>query len=142
LRTQSSRPALLRGIEPARRLKSGFQRSISAYAEDRVPKLDVADYRQPTAAGYFSRVSKEQTLAAIGEACGADAKAGFATLKKAALADAAEKLLKGSRWLPELLQVGPQGAPGLGITPGPGLLRGKRKPRRDHPGAVDRRYGR
>ena len=28
-------------------------------------KLDMADYWQPTAAGYFSRVSKEQTLAAI-----------------------------------------------------------------------------
>jgi ParB family chromosome partitioning protein len=65
-------------------------------------KLDMADYWQPTAAGYFSRVSKEQTLAAIGEACGADAKAGFVNLKKAALADAAEKKLKGSRWLPEL----------------------------------------
>ena len=34
-------------------------------------KLDMADYWQPTAAGYFSRVSKEQTLAAIEDACGA-----------------------------------------------------------------------
>jgi hypothetical protein len=42
----------------------------------------MADYWQPTAAGYFSRVSKEQTLAAIGEARGADAKAGFVNLKK------------------------------------------------------------
>jgi ParB family transcriptional regulator, chromosome partitioning protein len=67
-------------------------------------KLDMADYWQPTAAGYFSRVSKEQTLAAIGQACGAGAKAGFVTLKKAALAEAAEKKLKGSRWLPELLR--------------------------------------
>ena len=67
-------------------------------------KLDMADYWQPTAAGYFSRVSKEQTLAAIEQACGAGAKAGFVTLKKAALADAAEKKLKGSRWLPEILR--------------------------------------
>jgi ParB family transcriptional regulator, chromosome partitioning protein len=46
-------------------------------------KLDMADYWQPTAAGHFSRVSKEQTLDAIGEACGAGAKAGFVNLKKA-----------------------------------------------------------
>jgi hypothetical protein len=38
-------------------------------------KLDMTDYWQPIAAGYFSRVSKEQTLAAIGDACGASAKA-------------------------------------------------------------------
>jgi ParB family transcriptional regulator, chromosome partitioning protein len=68
-------------------------------------KLDMADYWQPTAAGYFSRVSKEQTLAAIEEACGASAKSGYVTLKKAALADAAEAKLKGSRWLPGLLRV-------------------------------------
>ena len=64
----------------------------------------MADYWQPTAAGYFSRVSKEQTLAAIGQACGAGAKSGFATLKKATLAEAAEKRLHGLRWLPELLR--------------------------------------
>jgi ParB family chromosome partitioning protein len=67
-------------------------------------KLDMADYWQPAAASYFSRVSKEQTLAAIEEAFGASAKAGYVTLKKAALADAAEAKLKGLRWLPELLR--------------------------------------
>ena len=67
-------------------------------------KLDMADYWQPTAAGYFSRVSKEQTLAAIEEACGASAKSGYATLKKTAQADAAEAKMKGLRWLPELLR--------------------------------------
>jgi ParB family chromosome partitioning protein len=67
-------------------------------------KLDMADYWQPTAAGYFSRVSKEQTLAAIEDACGASAKGGYVTLKKTALADAAEAKLQGSRWLPELLR--------------------------------------
>ena len=67
-------------------------------------KLDMADYWQPTAAGYFAHVSKEQTLAAIGEACGASAKGGYVTLKKAPLADAAEAKMKGLRWLPELLR--------------------------------------
>jgi hypothetical protein len=37
--------------------------------------------------------------------CSADANVGFVNLKKAALADAAEKKLKGSRWLRELLRV-------------------------------------
>jgi ParB family transcriptional regulator, chromosome partitioning protein len=67
-------------------------------------KLDMADYWQPTAAGYFSRVSKEQTLAAIEDACGASAKSGYVTLKKAALAEAAEAKMKDLRWLPELLR--------------------------------------
>jgi ParB family transcriptional regulator, chromosome partitioning protein len=64
-------------------------------------KLDMADYWQPTAAGYFSRVSKEQTLAAIEQACGAGAKAGFVTLKKAALADATEKNSKARAGCPK-----------------------------------------
>ncbi len=37
-------------------------------------KLDMADYWQPTAGGYFARVSKEQTLDAIQQACGASEK--------------------------------------------------------------------
>ena len=45
-----------------------------------------------------------QTLAAIEEACGASAKSGYVTLKKAALAEAAEAKMKGLRWLPELLR--------------------------------------
>ena len=48
--------------------------------------------------------SREQTLASIEEACGASAKSGYVTLKKAALADAAEATMKGLRWLPELLR--------------------------------------
>ena len=42
-------------------------------------------------------MSKEQTLAAIEQACGAGAKAGFVTLKKAALAD--------DNWRQQLLSV-------------------------------------
>lgn len=66
-------------------------------------KLDMAEYWQPTAAGYFRRVSEEQTLAAISEACGAGAKGGFASLKKSALAEAAARKLNSLRWRPELL---------------------------------------
>jgi ParB family chromosome partitioning protein len=67
-------------------------------------KLDMADYWQPTAAGYFGRVSKEQTLAAIEEVSGVSKKASCSGLKKDALAKAAEKELKGKGWLPAILR--------------------------------------
>jgi hypothetical protein len=54
-------------------------------------KLDMAEYWQPTAAGYFGRVSKQQTLDAVAEAAGPGAKGSLSALKKADLAKAAEK---------------------------------------------------
>jgi ParB family chromosome partitioning protein len=62
-------------------------------------KLDMAEYWQPTAEGYFGRVSKDQTLGAIEEVGGLSKKSGCSSLKKDALAKAAEKELKGKRWL-------------------------------------------
>jgi ParB family chromosome partitioning protein len=67
-------------------------------------KLDMIAYWQPTAAGYFGRVSKDQTLAAIEEVGGLSKKASHSSLKKDALAKAAEKELKGKGWLPAILR--------------------------------------
>jgi ParB family chromosome partitioning protein len=67
-------------------------------------KLNMADYWQPTAAGYFGRVPKEQTLAAIEEVGGLSKQSSHSGLKKDALAKAAEKELKGKRWLPAILR--------------------------------------
>jgi ParB family transcriptional regulator, chromosome partitioning protein len=67
-------------------------------------KLDMADYWQPTAAGYFARVPKEHILDAIEDACGLSKKSSCSGLKKDALAKAAEKELKGKRWLPAILR--------------------------------------
>jgi ParB family chromosome partitioning protein len=67
-------------------------------------KLDMAEYWQPTAAGYFARVSKQQTLDAVAEAAGPGAKGSLSALKKDALAKAAEKKLKGAGWLPAILR--------------------------------------
>lgn len=67
-------------------------------------KLDMAEYWQPTAAGYFGRVSKQQTLDAVAEAAGPGAKGSLSALKKNDLAKAAEKKLAGNGWLPAVLR--------------------------------------
>jgi ParB family chromosome partitioning protein len=67
-------------------------------------KLDMAEYWQPIAAGYFGRVSKQQTLDAVAEAAGPGAKGALSALKKDALAKAAEKNLAGTGWLPPILR--------------------------------------
>jgi ParB family transcriptional regulator, chromosome partitioning protein len=69
-------------------------------------KLDMASYWQATAEGFFSRVSKDQTLAAVTEAAGEATAKGMAGMKKAELATAAEKATKGKGWLPAILQNG------------------------------------
>jgi len=67
-------------------------------------KLDMAAYWQPTAAGYFSRVSKQQALDAVAEGTTRQAADNLVRLKKGELAKEAEKLLTGSGWLPALLR--------------------------------------
>lgn len=59
----------------------------------------------PTVSSYLGRISKGQVLAAVTEACGPDAAAIIAPLKKDAMAKEAERLLQGSGWLPETLRV-------------------------------------
>ena len=62
--------------------------------------LDMADWWQPTADGYFSRVTKEAILAAIAEGAGPEAAARIKGVSKAELARVAERELEGRRWLP------------------------------------------
>ncbi len=69
-------------------------------------KLNMADYWKPTADGFFSRVSKDQTLAAVAEAASEATAKTMAGMKKAELALAAEKATKGKGWLPAILQNG------------------------------------
>ncbi|WP_391349544.1 ParB/RepB/Spo0J family partition protein [Azospirillum sp. A23] len=65
--------------------------------------LDMADWWEPTAAGYLGRVSKTLILDAVREGTGAAAD-GLDGMKKAALAAEAERRLAGSRWVPALLR--------------------------------------
>ena len=66
--------------------------------------LDMAKYWQPTADGYFSRVSKDLILQAVTEGSGKPAADNIASLKKDAMADRAAKLLTGKNWLPAILR--------------------------------------
>jgi ParB family transcriptional regulator, chromosome partitioning protein len=62
--------------------------------------LDMAEWWQPTADGYFLRVTKESILTAIEERAGADAAARVKGVSKQELARVAERDLRESRWLP------------------------------------------
>jgi ParB family chromosome partitioning protein len=67
-------------------------------------KLDMAEYWQPSATGYFARVSKQQTLDAVAEGVTRQAADNLVKLKKDELAKEAEKALKGVGWLPAILR--------------------------------------
>ena len=67
-------------------------------------KLQMADYWTATAEGFFSRVSKEQTLVAVTEAAGAEVAKGMASMKKAELAMTAERAVKDRKWLPPIMR--------------------------------------
>jgi ParB family chromosome partitioning protein len=66
--------------------------------------LDMAQWWQPTVAGYFGRVPKPLILEAVTEAKGAAAADNIAALKKGEMAARAAALLTGTGWLPTLLR--------------------------------------
>jgi ParB family chromosome partitioning protein len=68
--------------------------------------LDMTSTWTPTAANYFGRVSKERIVGAMREGVSAEAAANIAGMKKLAMAEAAERRLAGTGWLPELLRTG------------------------------------
>jgi len=65
--------------------------------------LDMGAWFTPTAANYFSRISKAGILAALREVKGATAPA-WETMKKADLAALGEREIAGTGWLPESLR--------------------------------------
>jgi ParB family chromosome partitioning protein len=66
--------------------------------------LDMADWWQPTAAGFFMRIKREQAINALVEATGAKDVVALSKLKKGELAAEAEKRLANRRWLPTILK--------------------------------------
>jgi ParB family chromosome partitioning protein len=66
--------------------------------------LDMKAWFTPDAPNYFSRISKPQILDAIREAKGQPPAPAWEKLKKAELAQEAERQLAGSGWMPELLR--------------------------------------
>jgi hypothetical protein len=57
--------------------------------------LDMTAYWQPTAASYFGRVSKERIVQAVREAVSVQAAENIASMKKQAMAEAAETAVAG-----------------------------------------------
>jgi ParB family chromosome partitioning protein len=67
-------------------------------------KLDMTEWWQATAAGYFARVSKQQALDAVAEGGTKEAAENLARLKKDELTKEAEQRLNGTGWLPAILR--------------------------------------
>jgi ParB family transcriptional regulator, chromosome partitioning protein len=72
--------------------------------------LDMTAYWQPSAAGYFNRVSKDRIAEAVREGVSVQAAQNIASMKKPAMAEAAEAALKGKGWLPLILRQAPDRA--------------------------------
>jgi ParB family transcriptional regulator, chromosome partitioning protein len=70
----------------------------------RAAGLDMRDYWTPTADAYLARVSRTRILEAVAQALTPEAVAPLVKMKKVPLAQAAEALIGGTRWLPELLR--------------------------------------
>jgi ParB family chromosome partitioning protein len=67
--------------------------------------LDMAAHWQPTATNYLGQVTKAVIVEAVREGVSAEAAAQLADLKKPAMAEAAERLLAETRWLPQVLRL-------------------------------------
>jgi ParB family transcriptional regulator, chromosome partitioning protein len=66
--------------------------------------LDMHSYWEPTVESYFGAVTKAHILEAVREGVSEEAAKRLSGMKKEHMAKAAEKLLKGSGWLPALLR--------------------------------------
>lgn len=67
-------------------------------------ELDMAKWWTPTVQTYLGHVSKERIAAVVAEAVGEDEAKPLAAMKKADAAEAAEQLLAGRGWVPELMR--------------------------------------
>jgi ParB family transcriptional regulator, chromosome partitioning protein len=72
-----------------------------------VLSLDMSRTWEATADSYFGRVSKARILEAVAEGVGQSEADRIAGLKKAEMAEAAERLMEGKGWLPPLLRTAP-----------------------------------
>ena len=66
--------------------------------------LDMTQYWSPTVESYFAAATKAHILDAVREGVSEEAAERISSMKKEPMAKAAEKLIKGSTWLPTLLR--------------------------------------
>jgi ParB family transcriptional regulator, chromosome partitioning protein len=78
------------------------ERDVADLIADAV-KFDMSKHWEGTAAGYFSRIPAALITAAVTEACGKAEAAQLTGMKKADMAKAAERMVKGKGWLPAIL---------------------------------------
>ncbi|WP_218915391.1 hypothetical protein [Brevundimonas subvibrioides] len=71
--------------------------------------LDMTGAWTATAASYFTRVAKTRVLEAVTEAVNAEEAGRIAGLKKGEMAEAAERLVEGTGWLPSVLRTAAAG---------------------------------
>ena len=77
--------------------------------------MDMKEWFTPTAANYFSRISKTGIEQALTEAKGADFAEGVSSMKKADAAAYAERQIAGTGWLPEQMRLAE--AASVAVTP-------------------------
>jgi ParB family chromosome partitioning protein len=75
--------------------------------------LDMTQWWQPTAAGFFGRIAKSRILEAVAEGFSKGAADNLAKLKKDVLAQRAEAKLGGTGWLPAVLRSPEPPAPAI-----------------------------
>jgi ParB family transcriptional regulator, chromosome partitioning protein len=80
------------------------ERSTAADRLASAVSLDMAQWWQPTVAGFLGRVAKPQILEAVTEGKGRDAADKIANFKKGDMAERAVELLTGTGWLPAMLK--------------------------------------
>jgi ParB family chromosome partitioning protein len=88
-------------------VQTGSRRSLEIAHADTLAVavgLDMADYWGATGETYLARVSKRHILQAVVEGAGEAEGRRIEGLKKAPMVEAAEALLKGTRWLPTILR--------------------------------------
>jgi ParB family chromosome partitioning protein len=81
----------------------GDRSEASATIMAREVGLNMTTYWQPTAASYFGRVSKERIVEAVRNGASEQAAQNIVRMKKPAMAEAAEAVLAGKGWLPDVL---------------------------------------
>lgn len=93
-------------------------RDVAASVEQLAEAVDLnmSEYWTPTARSYFGRIPKALILAAVRDAVGPDAAERLAGMKKAAMAEAAERLVAGTGWLPGILALSPLPSDGSAVT--------------------------
>lgn len=94
--------ATVYAVQQRHERKSGALEAASHLAE--ATSLDMAEHWEPTADGYFSRVSKGLILEAVREGASEQEAKRISPMKKHGMAEAAQKALAGKGWLPPLLR--------------------------------------